>query len=441
MKSSKVTKFAFLASLIISSLNAEVLTFSKAYDLALLNANQIKSSAYQAQSRKESIDQAQSKLYPQINFSSYYRRSEQELNVKNRTAVNDQINQTLTTYSVSLRQSLYNAKTYSSIAVEKNRDKLTQTGVELQKKELAQEVFKVYLDVLKSINKIELFKSYLEYNKYKLQALTKKYKMNLSNKMDLLEVKVDYNSAVIDLDKERRLLKVSKLKLQKLIGEVEYELPVIESDKSVIEHMTTMRASIEDGNLEKNLEIKQAKLAREMAQKEIKNAYNEHMPTLDFDASYSKFDTDNPTSDSDYDNIQQYRVTLNIPIYTGGYVSSKVTAAKLMSKASVEDLLETQKEAKVRYDEYLALYDAASESVTMYKEAIDSAELYVESVRQGYNHGLKSIVDVNDAKVKMYEVKYKYVENMYEMVDSYVGLLIVTNRFKAIELLDELLVN
>jgi len=441
MKSSKILKFAFVASLLAGSLSAQVLTFSQAYDLALLNANRIKSSVYQADSNKESINQEKSRLYPQISFSSYYRRSEQELNVKNRSVQNDEIKQSLLSYAVSLRQSLYNAQTYSRIGIEQSRDELTQTKVELYKKELAQEVFTVYLDVLKSVNKIELFKSYLEYNKYKLQALTKKYEMNLSNKMDLLEVQVDYNSAQIDLDKETRLLKVSKLKLEKFIGQVEYELPIVESDKSIVENMTMMREFIADGSLVKNLEIKQAKIARQMAQKEIKNAYNEHMPTLDFDASYSMFDTDNPTSDSDYDNIQQYRVTLNIPIYTGGYVSSKVTAAELMSKASAEDLLDTQKEAKVRYDEYLALYDAASDSVTMYKGAIESAELYVEAIQQGYEHGLKSIIDLNDAKSKMYEVKYRYVENMYEMVDSYVGLLIVTNRFEAIELLDKLLID
>ncbi|MDQ1245049.1 MAG: outer membrane protein, partial [Campylobacterota bacterium] len=47
-------------------------------------------------------------------------------------------------------------------------------------------------------------------------------------------------------------------------------------------------------------------------------------------------------------------------------------------------------------------------------------------------------IDLNDAKNKLYEVRYKYIENIYEMVNSYIGLLMVTDNFKDIGLLDKL---
>jgi len=129
---------------------------------------------------------------------------------------------------------------------------------------------------------------------------------------------------------------------------------------------------------------------------------------------------------------------LNVPIYSGGRISSRVRELESQSLAASEELMDTQKEIQVKYDEYLALFEASVESVTMYKDAFESATIYVDAIEQGYNHGLKSIIDVNDAKNKQFEVKYKYIENIYEMVDSYIGLLITTNNFENIGLLDKL---
>jgi len=304
---------------------------------------------------------------------------------------------------------------------------------------LAQELFKTYLDILKSHNKINLLESYLEYNRSKLEELSKKFAMNLSNKMDLLQMRVEYNSAQIDLDKEKKLLKVYDLKFKRYIGDFEYELPQIESDKILLGTITQMREQVvAENDLQKSLLVKQAQAQLEVSDAEVQNAKSGHLPKLTFDAVYNKYDTDTPTVDAPYNTVKYAMFSLNIPIYGGGYVSSKVDSSRLMKKAASEDLENAKKETQVFYNEYIAVFEASSQSVTMYKDALASAELYLEAINQGYEHGLKSIIDLNDAKNKLNEVKYKYVENLYSLVDSYIGLLMVTNNFKELNLLDKL---
>ena len=436
MKSKKYILALLLVSLFISYSNAEVLTPSKAYEYALLNANDIQSAVYQAESRKESITQEKSKLYPQINFSAYYKKSDYEYS---ESYGGNNIKQGLGSYTMSLRQSIYNPEIYSKINMEVLRDELFQAKVELQKRELAQSIFKVYLDVLKSVNKIELYKAYLEYNKNRLEELTKKYEMNLSNKMDLLQMRVEYSSTKIDLKKEKKSLKINELKLEQLTGVTEYSLPTISSKRDISNIMNVMEGTVmHSSGFSSNLKVKQAKTALKLSQKEISNSFNAHLPKVDLEASISKYQTDDPTFDSTYDNVKQVMLKLNIPIYSGGFTSSKVTSSEFMYKAASQDLISTQKEVKVEYDELLLFFNASIESVAMYKEALDSAELYVEAITQGYDHGLKSIIDLNDAKNKLYEVKYKYIENIYEMLDAYTGLLIIENNFENLSLLDEI---
>lgn len=433
MKSKALIQTLLLGAF-FGSLSAEVLNFSKAYALALENANNIRASVYVMEAEKEKINQEESQLYPQINFSASYKKSEYETNpTKNMTR------QGLITYTASARQNIYNPDVYSRIDIQTSKSFYQDVSVELEKEELAQKVFESYLNVLKSQNKIKLLESYLEYNRTKLDELTKKFDMNMSNKMDLYQMRVEYNSAQIELEKEKRLHHVYNLKFKQFIGDISYELPKIESDKIILEAIAKMRSQVLSiDNLEKSLKIQQAHAGVELKEAELENAKDGHSPRVTLDAAYSKYDTDTPTIDSPYNTTKYAMVTLTIPVYGGGYATSRVDSAMLMKKAAFEELQNKRKETGVQHKEYQAIFEASSESVAMYKKAIESAELYLQAVTQGYDHGLKSIIDLNEAKNKLYEVKYKYVENMYEMVNSYIGLLMVSNNFKELALLDKL---
>lgn len=439
MKSNALLKLLFLAAFFINSASAaEVLNFSMAYELALANANAIKSSEYRAQAEEEKIDQEYSRLYPQINFSANYKKSDYEYNPNTNNSI-ENVRQGLSSYTLSLRQSIYNADLYSKIAMQTSRSKLYEIETSLKKQELAQTVFKIYLDLLKSNNKIKLYESYLAYNKSKLDILTRQYDMNLTNKMDLLQMQVEYSSSLIELDKEKKLLKVNALKLEQLIGDVAYVLPNLNSSQQSLENIKRMRESIaQTESFEKNLKVLQAYVSLRLSNEQTENASDAHLPRLDLEGAVSHYKTDDPLVDSLFKNTQHIMLVLNIPIFSGGMVSSSVASSKLMSKAANEDLMDAKKEAQVQYNEFLTFFNTSVEMVSMYKNALESAELYVNAIEQGYAHGLKSVIDLNDAKTKLYDVKYKYLENIHEMVDAYIGLLIVTNDFENIGLLDKI---
>ncbi len=434
----KSSKLFFLSILSVVSLNAEMLTFSKAYQLALENTHSLKASIFKMEGVKERLEQEKSQLYPQLNLSASYKKTEYNYN-KNYNASGDTIKQGLINYSLSLKQSIYNADIYSRISLQRSKNELYEVGVELEKDELAQKVFQVYLEVLKAHNKIELDKAYVAYTKSRVDELSKKYDMFMVNKMDFLEMKVEYKSAQIELKKAKKLLTVNMLKLKQLIGDVKYEIPSIDPNKHILTTIGFIKSSvINKDDFSSNLQLLQAKLSVETAKKDVHNSFVAHYPTLDFQASYSGYETDDPTSDSLYRDVTSAMLVLNLPIYSGGRISSRVKELEYNLKAAREDYIDMQKQVQVMYDENLALLEASIESVSMYQEALESSKLYVDSMEQGYENGLKSIVDLNEAKNKQYEVEYKYIENIYEMVNSYIGLLIITNDFKSIVLLDKL---
>ena len=435
MKSKRLQSFGFAGFLLCSSLGADALSFSKAYELALDNANGIRAAEYSAEAEKEKVNQEKAALYPQVNFSSFYKKSELEQN-----PTGNVIDQGLINYSVSLRQSVYNASAYSRIDAQESRSRHKETQTQLQKRELAQKLFASYLDLLKSHNKIDLLQAHVEYSRNRLKELEYKFDMSLANKMDLLEMKVEYDTTRIELQKERKLFEVYSLVFENFVGVKEYELPTMRSRESVMETIEQMRskASVKE-SVDESLYVKQAQAAVEVSAHELENAKDGHMPTVNFDANYAIFDTDTPTIDAPFSSIKYVMLSVEVPIFSGWQTSSRIDSSRLMYKASLEELQNAQKETRVMYEEYMARLFASMETARMYGNAYESAELYIDAMEQGYANGLKSVSDLNDAKNKLFEVRFKYAENIYELAHSYVGVCIVTNHFDDIALLDRLI--
>lgn len=423
----------FLVCICITTvMSAKELLFSTAYDLAIKNSNQLHSKEYSHYADKELINQEKSGLYPQINLSAYYKKTNYYSNPSDKLT-----KQGLFNYTVSLKQTIYNANNYSRIDLQKLRSKYSKVELELQKQYLAKDIFKAYLDVLKSKSKIASLQAYLKYQDSKLKALQKQYNMKLVNQMDLLEMKVQYNSSLIDLNKEKRLFDVYNLRLKYFIESDKYKIPTINIDKNISLILTQMKNAVSKDI--DSLEVKKVEVASKLSYKMVENAYDAYMPTVSFDASYSKYKTDTPTIEAPYNHIESAMININIPIFNGGYTSSRVQVAKLKYNAAQEDILSTKKKINVAYHEDLINFNTALNSVFLYKKAYKSAKLFVEASNQGYLKGLKSIVDLNNAKAKMYNIKYKYIDNLYTMIDAYIAILIETNKLKDIKFLDQLI--
>jgi outer membrane protein len=425
MKSSRI----FLISLVLFTISsAENLSISQAYTLALENSKHIKSSGYQLEANKEQLTQIKTDFYPQLYLSGNYGKKQYGTSGFGNSRG----------YTLSLQQSIYNPETLNRLDIEKSRIQLSTTEFQLQKQELSNTVLQLYIEVLKSKNKIKLYDTYKASQADKLRLVERKYEMKLSNKMDLLQGKVDYHFSEIDILKEKKLLKLNRLRLKHLTGRSMVTLP--EATFKPIEIYTLQRmkdtVAIEKERLS-NLRIEQAQEAVHLSQQEITAASDGHLPTLSLSAQYSKIVADK--SVSSLENTKSIMLQLQIPIYRGGKTESKIAASKLAYSAKQEELLQVQDDIKEEYEERWLLFNTAIHSLILYQEALKSANLYLDAIQQGLDNGLKSIIELNEAKTKLYEVKFKYNENIYEMISAYIQLLVLTNHLENLNIVDEII--
>lgn len=433
----------FLSILLLSvftiNVNAEVIALKDIYKAAIINSNKLQSSKFQFESKKEDINQVRSRLYPQINFTIDYNNVDFKRNDNIRTT-QPEVNEKSLDYILSLQQTLYSHETYTSIDLEKKRVELFELNLQQEELDLSQEVLSVYLEALKSKNKMQLLDSYLQFNKEKLKMIKKKYSMQLIDKMELLKSQVELNRSKIDLQKEKKLYKIYISKLQQLTNIENIDLPSINFENFNLKIFPSKNKILEnkENYLSNNLELVGAKRAIDLSQLDIKNSKSAHYPKLTFDARMTKYNSSDETPD--YENYYKYSLQLQIPIYQGGAIESKVQSKKLVKKASIEDMKNIKKDLEISFKELATRIEASTQSVSVYKEALYSAKSYLEFISVGVKNGLKSSLDLYDAKNKVYEIEYEYIQNIQEFIQAYVEFLILTNDLEKLELVDKVLV-
>ncbi len=118
----------------------------------------------------------------------------------------------------------------SKVDIEDNKVEINRYNFEIEEQELAKKVINLYMDILKSKNRLEVYRAYIQTKENKVQLLDKKLSMRLSTKTELLQGEVDYHFSLMDLKREQKAIRVNELKLKHLIGLDNIDIPDINLD-------------------------------------------------------------------------------------------------------------------------------------------------------------------------------------------------------------------
>ena len=412
-----------------------VLSISEAYRLGLSNANQIKSSVYQYKAMQKRIDQQESYLYPHLSISASINKTYSK--TKQSDSIFYKSHRKILTKSISLdfTQVIYDPAQLKRVEVQRKQTELFFIKNAILKQNFATDVLKNYLDAMKSKNRIVLLKSYVDYYRNLHKLIQQQVKMALATEIDLIDIETKLVTAKIQLKKESELLKSYKKSLSYLTGVKNFNLPrggiKFLSNSKIKRMLNSAKYFLVKSN---SLQYKQAKKGIELTQKQIEEAESERLPKINFQANYTK---NYSSSEVVYDHTKSLALRLTMPLYDGGLTSAKIEEAKLNRLAAMEDLKKTEKDIDINYEQELANFKALAASVKMYKKIYKKSQLYYKLAKEGYKQNIKSLIDVYEAKTEVNNSKFKYMQNLYDMVTSYVKLLIISNNMDKLSLVDK----
>ena len=222
-------------------------------------------------------------------------------------------------------------------------------------------------------------------------------------------------------------LKIKYRQIESLTGEFPNKIKGISTSISFVELKDIIKKWIRLAK-ENNLELKIKQDEINIADSEINVRRSDHYPTIDAIASrsrnwdkggypYGALQNEGSRSFSDVLGIQ-----VNIPIFSGGFTSSRVREAQKLKLKTMEDAeyLKRQVELRVR-ENYLNLQANFAE-IEAYQQALNSSKLQVESTQLAFKEGLRNSVEVLVAQQVLFNAKRDLLKSRYNYLMNIINL-------------------
>lgn len=195
-----------------------------------------------------------------------------------------------------------------------------------------------------------------------------------------------------------------------------------------------------------NPNILAAGKAAEAAAAEVKKQWSGHLPTLDIVASYGNNGqaVGGFPGQAGYDISQaSLGLQLNVPLYSGGAQSGKVSEALAQKEKTLHELEAARRSAILNAKQAWFGWQGALARTKAGQQAIKSAQAALAQAKMGLQQGLKTEFDVLQAEQQMRAGQRDFRKGRYDQIVSYVRLLSLSGKLtdRDVAALDALLVD
>lgn len=390
------------------------------YEIAIKNdpSMGIANAEYLAKEENKSL--ARGGLYPELDLTAEVARNREDVDTSG-IGTSGTTNFDSHKTQLELKQSLYNKNKFSKIDIADAEYKVAETEHKIALQEIIMSVATTYFDVLTAQDNLDFAKAENLALSKQLEIIKQRYHAGKSTKTDLLEVQASFDLSYAEVILTEDDYKDALEGLTQLTGEEHSQVAKL-SD-------TFFPAKLEPANLEhwvetakkNNLQILAERHSIQSHKFEIEQQRSGHYPSLDLVARYSIEETGGRFGDSNIDD-QTIKLELDIPLYKGGQVNSRIREAHLRLNESKFRLLKTQRNViRKTQKAYRAVINSLNR-VKALDQAVGSAQAALTSITKAYKIGSRTTADVLDSQRDLFKTQRDYSADRYNYVLNYLQI-------------------
>ena len=378
-----------------------MMDLKQVYEAALTQDANIRASRAAADSGRERLPQARAGLMPQVSAS--VGRNNNDLNstapniLGNPVTTNDKYLSDNKT--VQLRQPLVNMQRWLQFQQAKSVVEEVEANLDRDLQNLVVRVSGAYFETLMADEQLELVLAQKKTYTALVDAAKKGFAAGSGTRTDIDDAQSRLDMALAQELEARQNQDLTRRQLELLVNQ-----PVNQVAKLNVEGLKLNAP--EPANLDAwtqkaeqaSPEMKAMQARLEAARQEVSKSMAGHLPTLDAVAQWSNSGSENITRiNSRYEN-KTLGLQLNIPIFSGGYVSSTVRQAVSEQTRAEESLEALRRDLGVRvHKEYRGVSEGVLR-VRALEQAARSAEQMMKSTQMSFKAGSRTQLDVLNAQ-------------------------------------------
>lgn len=413
-------------------------TLQDVYELALKNDAKLKSAEASYRANIETENQAFSQLLPQVTGDASYSETDNDVESKN-PFTNDStgvppsflaptITETETedeVYSVSLQQKVFDLPSWFNFKSGKAITQQAEAQLAADQQALIVRVSEAYFNVLRANDNLKAAIAEEQATKRQLDQTQQRYDVGLIAITDVHEARATYDNTVVQRLTFEGDLGTSYEALTVLTGSFHNNLWELNADYAIIDPTPVDRDAWVQFALKNNYQLAAASASTEASRQSAKAKKMEHMPKVTASYTYNDItsdgDSDNQITGISDDFYQEtegstWGVTLTIPIYSGGGISSQRRQAYEQYNATLQTEIDTRRTV-IQATRSLHLNMVTDvQRVKARARGIISTRSALEATEAGYEVGTRNIVDVLQARRALYASIRDYANSRYDYV-------------------------
>lgn len=321
-------------------------------------------------------------------------------------------------FGLTLRQPLFHWDRYLQIQQADSNIKQADAQLTLARQQLMVRVAQAYFNVLAAQDSLEFARAEKRALKRQLDQTKQRFEVGLTAITDVQEAQAGYDRATAqeiaaenDIDNTQESLRAITGQYTKNLDGLSEKMPLVKPSPADIEAWTNQA-------LHRNLAVIAAQDAVDASREQVKVQDAGHYPTVDLVSQYG-YSTSGGRFGNSTNKDGSVGVQLNVPIYQGGYVSSKTREAQQRMQEQMERLVQARRDAhRQTRQSYLGVISGISQ-IKALKQAVVSSETALESTQAGYEVGTRTAVDVVTAEQATFQAKRDYARARYNyLIDT-----------------------
>ncbi len=386
----------------------------------------------------ESRPQARSSLLPQLSLNASATTADSTDNTPTTdfqsgqptfAVISSQTERDSTSLSLNLDQIIFDKSRFVAFRQAGKQVLRADTDYELAKQDLLIRVAETYFDVLAADDTLAAEQAAREAIGRQLEQAQRRFEVGLIAITDVQESQAAYDLSIATEISAQRFLATAREFLREIIGEYIADLA---SPATEIPLLSPEPANVEDwvrASFEQNLALTSSRITAEIALDDIAIQRGSRLPVLRLSGSYSEseadtirstffadpaFNTVNPSTSAP----EGYNLSLNftVPIFTGGFNSSRIRQAVYQHRAALETLerVARQTERQTR-DAYLGVISEISR-VRALRQAVRSSETALRATEAGFQVGTRTTVDVLVSQNTLARARTNFARSRYDYI-------------------------
>jgi outer membrane protein len=339
------------------------------------------------------------------------------------------------TAGLQASQTLFNRQNDFSIDEAEKQIAIADSQVAQAEQDLVIRVSQAYFDVLAAADALQTVQANSKAISEQLASAKRNFEVGNATITDTREAEARFDLARSQEISAQNDLQVAHVKLDQLVGRngiVPHPLALPATLPPVMPSQVSDWVSLAESD---NPQLKQAELARDVADLEISRAKAGYLPTVSLTAGYNKqhqrdrftattFDpkTGAPTpytgSDSGWGNGANVTLTVNVPLYTGGQLQNRVRETVALQEKARTDLEGARNSATLATRQAFLGAQSLNAQVKALEAAENSSQLSLDATQLGYKVGVKVNLDVLNAQSQLYTTQRDLAAARYNYLMS-----------------------